>query len=796
MARSWFPTWPPLRAFAWCSMAAASCFALGFPDALHAAPAGAPQNSRIDIPAGPLSRALAAWSQATGLSVGLPGALPPVASRPVHGTMSPAEALRHLLRGTGFHAVEVNPRTFRLVKDAPPPRPLAVKPAPRPARPREPRPHRDIIVTATKQPERLGTVPIAIDVARPDRLATGIVSPDSETVASGIDGLAFTNLGPGRNRAFIRGIADSPFNGPSQSTVAVVLDDSRITYDAPDPDLLLVDVSRVEVLKGPQGPLYGSGALGGIYRIVGNAPDASALSVSGVASGEASAHGALGGGADVMVNAPIITDKVAVRAVGYYRHQPGWLDDAGGAADTNSTMILGMRAAARWTPDADWRIDVGGALQSLNAADSQYVTGTPDTLTRVHPIAEPADNDFAQAHADVHGRIGGLRLVAISSYVAQQVKYQLDASAAAPTFGVSAPARYTDDRHYSIVNGELRLSPAAPGRVTWLAGLSYLHASSSIDGTISAAAASLAVETIDQDVSEYAAFGELSLPLGPLRVTAGARVFDTDATDRRDETLSRRERSRQKLGFSPSLSLSWQPREGRYFFIRYARALRPGGLAAGSGLREGQFESDELESLEGGARLRLGEGTLLRAGVYYTNWKDVQSDYLLANGLISTRNAGRARIIGGDASVDTSLGRWTLSAGINAEQADLVSTPVAVHLSDTRLPVSPDLTVRGLVSYRLNAGDWVVRLIGQGNYVGSARLSFDPNLDRHMGRYAVFAAAATARRGPWSLTARLDNLFDVAGDSFAFGNPFTIRSGPQYTPLRPRTLTLSIGFDW
>jgi len=65
-----------------------------------------------------------------------------------------------------------------------------------------------------------------------------------------------------------------------------------------------------------------------------------------------------------------------------------------------------------------------------------------------------------------------------------------------------------------------------------------------------------------------------------------------------------------------------------------------------------------------------------------------------------------------------------------------------------------------------------------------------------MGEYAVFAAAATARRGPWSLTARIDNLFDIAGDSFAFGNPFSIRLGPQYTPLRPRTLSVSAGFEW
>ncbi|WP_447412480.1 hypothetical protein, partial [Clostridium perfringens] len=75
----------------------------------------------------------------------------------------------------------------------------------------------------------------------------------STDVALGLEGLSLTNLGPGRNRQFIRGVADSPFNGPSQSTVAVVLDEARITFDAPDPDLRLVDMERIELLKGPQG---------------------------------------------------------------------------------------------------------------------------------------------------------------------------------------------------------------------------------------------------------------------------------------------------------------------------------------------------------------------------------------------------------------------------------------------------------------------------------------------------------------------------------------------------------------
>lgn len=767
-------------------------------DAHPIAAAAAPQaRQTFDIPAGPLPSSLAAWSEITGRSVGTAGAVPPVTTHAVRGRLTPAAALDRMLAGTGFRAIAIAPGLFRLERTPPEP-PAFHHPDNRRRTRRSELPGADIIVTATKRPQALSALPVAVAIAEPDRVATGIASPDSATVANGIDGLVFTNLGPGRNRAFIRGIADSPFNGPSQSTVAVVLDNARITYDAPDPDLLLLDVDRVEVLKGPQGPLYGSGALGGIFHIVTNAPQLDAVSGAATLVGEAGAHGGLGGG-DAMLNLPLVGDTLAMRAVGYYRSAPGWLDTIGGARDTNRTTTRGARLALRWAPDADWTIDAGGVLQSLNAADSQYVTGSAETLVRVHPIAEPADNDFGQAHLDIRGRIGGLRLVSASSYVSQAVDYRLDASAAAADFGVIAPALFADDRHYSIVNQELRISPEAAGRLSWVAGLAYLHASSSLDGTITArGSAPLAVESIDQDVAEYAAFGEATLPFGPLTISAGARLSLTDASDERAEMLNPDEKKRRKLGFAPSLSLAWQPAKGRYFFVRYARALRPGGLAAGTGETQGHFDSDELESIEGGARATLdGDALALAASAYFANWHDVQSDYLLDDGLISTRNAGRARIIGGDASIDWSIGRgWTLSAGINAEQAELVSTTDGIRLDDRRLPVVPNVTLRGLLGYRFNLGDWTIHLAGQGNYVGSARLSFDPDLDRQMGNYAVFALSSSATAGRWSATARLDNLFDTAGDSFAFGNPFSIRDGQQFTPLRPQTLIVSLGLDW
>ena len=94
----------------------------------------------------------------------------------------------------------------------------------------------------------------------------------TEAIETRSVGFSSTHLGAGRNKLFIRGIADSSFSGPTQSPVGQYFGDMRTGYSGPDPDLKLVDMQSVEILEGPQGTLYGSGALGGIVLLKPNMP--------------------------------------------------------------------------------------------------------------------------------------------------------------------------------------------------------------------------------------------------------------------------------------------------------------------------------------------------------------------------------------------------------------------------------------------------------------------------------------------------------------------------------------------
>jgi hypothetical protein len=136
---------------------------------------------------------------------------------------------------------------------------------------------------------------------------------DVSSLNQRIPSLSATALGPGRNKLFVRGIADSSFSGHSQATLGEYLGEARINYDAPDPGLLLYDVKQVELLKGPQGTLYGGGTLAGVLRIEPMRPDLARSAAFLDLSGSGLACGDPGYAAAGMVNLPVRSEVAGIR---------------------------------------------------------------------------------------------------------------------------------------------------------------------------------------------------------------------------------------------------------------------------------------------------------------------------------------------------------------------------------------------------------------------------------------------------------------------------------------------------
>ena len=762
----------------------------------HADPARTDTPRAIVLPAGSLRTALDSLARQTGISIGMAGALPDAPTRRITRANTVAQALTRLLAGTRLRAVRIDAMTWRI--EPLPPR----KPSARPVAPSIVE-GSDIIVTASKRDERLSDLPASVTILGGpalDRLAgkRGLVDLLATT-----DGAFSTNLGPGRDRVFLRGVADSAFNGTSQSLVSLYLDDARIGYSSPDPDLRMVDIDRVEILRGPQGTLYGTGALGGVIRIVTTAPDLD--DVSGNVAGEATSinNGALGGALEGTLNLPIVTGTLALRASGWTETMPGWIDDTGRhKSDVNRTTRSGGRTALRWAIGNGWSATASGIAQNIDARDSQYATRD---LSRATAIAEPQDNDFLSGSLTVRGPIGALDAQSTSSIVSHEFGSTYDASIMAGALGTTPPIAYVEDRAIRLVTQEVRLSdPTA--RHPWIVGASLLDATTRLKGSFRSDGATTLARDDKEAVFEAAVFAEGTQRLSPaFDLKIGLRGF---ATVNHIEQQGPEEQHTTKLGVTPSGTLSWHRDDTGLIWLRYASAIRPAGatrVISGSATsgnvtydsatdRERRIPGDELQSLELGWRVRgFGDRLTLNGAIFGSTWEHLRSDVVGSDGLLSTVDAGNATNYGVEFGGRIDVHRFAIDFGGTVQRARLTSpAPDQAERDDRRLPVVPDFAARLGLTRRFALKTMPASGYLALRYIGQTRLSFDPLLDRPAGDYATVGAGATLDDGARHWSIAVDNLLDGRGNSFGFGNPFTLATTTQTVPIRPRSITLRL----
>ncbi len=710
------------------------------------------------------------------------GVLPATPTRKIALAHTVAEALKGLLAGTRLRAIRIDATTWRI--EPLPSHTARARPLASPVVEGS-----DIIVTASKRDERLSDLPASITILGGPALGRLASKRGLVDLLATTDGAFSTNLGPGRDRVFLRGVADSAFNGTSQSLVSLYLDDARIGYSSPDPDLRMVDIDRVEILRGPQGTLYGTGALGGVIRIVTTAPDLdhAAGSVAGEVTGIN--NGAFGGALEGTLNLPILAGTLALRASGWTETMPGWINDTGrGKRDVNRTGRSGGRIALRWAIGDGWTATASGIAQTIDARDSQYATGG---LSRSTAIAEPQDNDFLSASLDVHGPIGSLDAQSTTSIVSHEFASTYDASVMAGALGTIAPVAYVEDRVIRLLTQEVRLSdPTA--RHPWIVGASILHATTRLKGRFVSDAGNVLGRDDKEAVFEAAMFAEGTQRLSSaLDLKIGLRGF---VTVNDIEQQGPDEQSTTKLGVTPSGTLSWHRDDVGMIWLRYASAIRPAGVTRASISTERRIPGDELQSLELGWRIRgLNDRLSLSGAIFGSIWEHLRSDVVGSDGLFGTVDAGNATNYGVEFGGRFDPRPYTIDFGTTIQRARLTS-PASDRAGQDgyRLPVVPDYSARLGVTRRFSLIGMPASGYLTARYIGQTRLSFDPLLDRPAGDYATVGAGATLDDGPRHWSIDVDNLLDGRGNSFGFGNPFTLATTTQTVPIRPRAITLRL----
>jgi outer membrane receptor protein involved in Fe transport len=774
---------------------------------MAAAPADAQESVQFNIPAARLSDALIALGEQARITIGAsdPG-LATIRSRPLRGRMSVRAALGRLLAGTGYGFIFVDARTVRIVRatstarprPAPPPSPAPAQPRPPPPAPPQP----DIIVTASKQGvalDRFGGTVHMVDLRSEDVGRFG--ARGSEAVLNRLPMLASTSLGPGRNKIYIRGVADSSFNGPSQSIVGQYLGDVRLTFNAPDPDLQLYDIRRVELLEGPQGTLFGTGSLGGILRLVPNEPDLADAAGAVSAGAMITHHGDASGDVAGMVNIPIVPGRLAFRAVGYRAIDGGYIDDLGrGRRDVNRTSTWGGRATLLWEPGDNWRLELGGLAQYIAGRDGQYAMRGLPPLSRRTSLAQPFDNDYQLGQFTVRKRWPGVELVSATGVVRHALETRFDATGFPGTTG---PQLYTEDVGITLVSNETRLSQPNAGGEGWVVGWSLLHDISRIRRRLGPPGAALAIAGVRNEVTEAALFGQYSLALTDRLVgTIGGRLtYSRSAGTPLDAPNDANEPDRTDIRASPTAAITWRLGRRLLLYGRFQQGFRAGGLAVsatGSAASAQRFESDSLTSYEAGVRFGRPDADRLsfNAAISYARWADIQADLIDARGLPFTTNLGDGRIYGLEFEASwraTPTLSFDASAFINLSALS-APNPAFAAADERALPNIARAGARAAGHFRaaLSPG-LTLALDGSVRYVGESHLGIGAPLDIDQGRFVDGQIGARLDFGRFGLSLDVDNVADARGNRFSFGNPFSVASRQQTTPLRPRTIR--IGFD-
>ena len=441
----------------------------------------------------------------------------------------------------------------------------------------EPSVVQEVIVTAEKREENVQKVPLSIQVLGAQKLEQLNVGNFNDYVKY-LPSVSFqgSNLGgaPGFGNVYMRGVASGNDGNHSGSlpSVGVYLDEAPITTIGGTLDIHVYDIARVEALSGPQGTLYGASSQAGTIRIITNPPQIGRFSGGYDVEVNQVDHGGVGYSGEGFVNIPI-SDKAAIRIVGWGEHDAGYIDNVPGTRtyptsgvtitnagvaknDYNTNDIYGGRAALKLDLNENWTITPMVIAQDQKSNGIFAYDPSVGDLEVKHFIPEYSHDRWVQAALTVEGKIGNFDLVYSGSYMNRHVNGEQDYTDYSffydQLYGYGAyitddsgtpinPSQYIQYKDgFTKQSHELRISSPKENRFRVVAGAFYERQTHFIEQRylINGLASSLTVtdwpntlwlteqERVDRD---YAGFGEASFDItSQLTLTAGVRVFKAD----------------------------------------------------------------------------------------------------------------------------------------------------------------------------------------------------------------------------------------------------------------------------
>lgn len=434
----------------------------------------------------------------------------------------------------------------------------------------------EIVVTAQKREQNLQDVPVAITAIGTEKLDQLQVNEFADVVKF-LPSVTIQQGGPGFAQVYFRGVAsgENANHSASLPTVGTYLDEMPITTIQGALDIHAYDLARVEALAGPQGTLYGASSMAGTLKLVTNAPDTSGFYGNAGVEINNVAHGDFGSVFEGFINAPL-SESAALRLVGWYRDDGGYIDNLPGArtyptsgvTQNNAALVeknyndaetYGARLALGIDLSENWTIKptLMGQVQNTEGSYSRERSGqSTGKYTTVQYNPEGSKDKWIQAAMTIEGKIGNWDMTLTGGHLRRKTETQSDYSDygyfydALSGYGaywydnlgnpVSANQYIQGIDRYRKSFAEFRVSSPQDASLRFIGGLFWQRQSHNIEQNyiIDNIADSITVPGTDSNIwltkqqrtdRDYAAFGELSFDVtDKLTLTGGARVYKYD----------------------------------------------------------------------------------------------------------------------------------------------------------------------------------------------------------------------------------------------------------------------------
>ena len=667
----------------------------------------------------------------------------------------------------------------------------------------------EVVVTASKRGEQ-NVQDVSMSIAAFDEASLRARGADNFLdYARAVPGLSVQDQGPGDKKYVIRGV-----QSVGAATTGLYFDEIVMTANnrqdggGRQPDLKLFDIERVEVLRGPQGTLYGASSMSGTIRIVANKPDASEFAgrVEGTVS--QTRFGNENYRLNAMVNVPVVADKFAVRGVYYLRDESGFIDNVRlGLKGINDEETSGGRLAARlWATDR-LTLTATGLYQKTESNGRYGYEPSTGELEVGFYTKTPWTDEFHAVNLTAEQQLDSGTLLFTSSWFDRDINFNNDGTTILAGILGRAPENarslLAQPQSRSIWSNELRYSSNWQGPFNLVGGVFFQKEKSNFNSRVDSADANGVAEanpivylwrSIDTEIENRSLFGELSYDLtSKLTATVGARWFQFDVDEQSSLMIACC--SGNTPGPGPAaptassdkdvnykLNLSYEVNDDLLFYAQAAQGFRSGGnnepgISVVPGCQNASsFSSDGLWNYEVGAKMALLENrAVVNLTPYYIDWSDMQVrafNPLCNNARIA--NAGAARIQGVEAEVVLRpVAALQFNLTFNYSDAELTENqPLATGTGNGTegrkgddIPGVPRTSSSAGVQYSFpvrNASlEGVLR--GDYSYVGSSKTAFRPLTDptyRVQPSYSLTNLRFSLVGASWETSLFMNNVFD------------------------------------